>query len=169
MGSKESRSDDPRSKNPRGLDATDIRILQLLIANARLTYHAIATSLHIAESTAHARLAALAERGVVRGYHADVDLAAVGRPIQALIQVRLQERSRDRLQQEADRLSAAPGVLEVFFLAGQSDLVVRVACGGPEQLRDFVLNELSRHAAVAATETSVILEHTRGRGPLIEI
>jgi DNA-binding Lrp family transcriptional regulator len=151
------------------LDAIDLRILQLLATDARVTYHAIAAALSVAESTAHARLSALTERGVVKGYHAEVDLAAVGRPIQALIQIRLQDRSRDQLEHEAARLSAAPGVIEVFFLAGQSDLVVRVACAGPEQLRDFVLNELNRQPAVAATETSVILEHTRGHGTLFEV
>jgi DNA-binding Lrp family transcriptional regulator len=49
------------------LDAIDLRILQLLATNARVTYHAIAAALNIAESTAHARLSALTERGVVKG------------------------------------------------------------------------------------------------------
>lgn len=159
----------PAPKNLPELDAIDRRILQLLRRNARITNHAVAIELRIAESTAHTRRAALLSRGVIRGYHAEVDLTAVGRPIQALVHVRVQDRSRAGLRDEANRLRAVPGVLDVFFLAGPHDLVVRVACADPPALRDFVVEELNGHAAVASTETSVILEHHLGDGPIIDV
>lgn len=166
MASSEGKAEASRPKNHRPLDAVDFRILQLLLVHGRMTYHSLAQTLSIAESTAHARLAALIERRVIRGFHADIDLPAIGFPIQALIQVRVQDRSRALLGEEARRLAQCPGVLEVFFLAGQFDLVIRVACASSEALRDFVLNELNRHPAIAATETSVILEQTPGLGPM---
>jgi DNA-binding Lrp family transcriptional regulator len=107
----------------------------------------------------------MVETGVIRGFRTEVDLAAVGCPIQAMILVRLQDSARPRLREEAHRLSTCSGVLEVFFLAGQYDLAVRVAAANTNDLRDFVVNELSRQPGTAGTETCLILEDVRGEDP----
>ncbi|GAA2182340.1 Lrp/AsnC family transcriptional regulator [Brooklawnia cerclae] len=142
-------------------------ILQLLIAHGRMPNAAIAQAASVAESTAHNRVNALTEAGVIRGIHAEVDLAAVGRPIEAMIQVQIQPTARSRLREEAERLANCPGVVEVFFLAGSRDLLVRVAVADAAALRDFVVNELNRWPTVAATETSMVLEHFRGTQMLV--
>ena len=139
----------------------------MLRANGRMSNSRLALGANIAESTAHTRLAALMEARVIKGFHADLDLSAVGLPIQSLILVRLQDHARPRLREEAHRLSRCAGVLEVLFLAGQYDLAVRVAAATTEELRDFVVNELSRHPETAGTETCLVLEDVRGEGPLI--
>lgn len=144
------------------MDAVDRVIVQLLTAHGRMSNAAIAQAASIAESTAHVRVNALLESGVIRGIHADVDLAAVGRPIEAMIQVQIQPAARSRLREEAERLAHVPGVVEVFFLAGSRDLLVWVAVADASGLRDFVLNELNRHSEISATETSVVLESFRG-------
>ena len=51
----------------------------------------------VAPSTALARLRSLRQRGVIRGFHAEVDLAALGRPLQALIAVRLTVHAREQI------------------------------------------------------------------------
>lgn len=99
---------------------------------------------------------------MIRGFRAEVDLAAVGCPIQALILVRLQASARPRLREEAQRLASVRGVLEVLFLGGQYDLAVRVAAQDTNDLRDIVVNELSRHPETAGTETCLVLEDLRG-------
>lgn len=153
-------------KNPRPLDATDQLILQLLMARGRIPNSALAQAASVAESTAHNRVHALMDSGVIRGVHADVDLAALGRPLEALIQVQIQQGARAELHSEAERLAHCPGVIEVYFLAGARDLLVRVAVPNSAALRDFVLHELNQHGSVASTETSTVLEHIRGAHPL---
>ncbi len=133
--------------------------------NGRLANSRLAQAANVAESTAHARVNAMVEAGVIRGFRAEVDLAAVGCPIQAMILVRLQDSARPRLREEAHRLAGCRGVLEVFFLAGQYDLAVRVAASQTSELRDFVVNELSRHPETAGTETCLILEDIHGDHP----
>ncbi len=152
-------------KNPRPLDAIDRLILQVLMARGRIPNSTLAQTVSVAESTAHNRVHALIDS--IRGVHADVDLAAVGRPLEALIQIQIQPSARAQLRTEAERLAHCPGVIEVYFLAGSRDLLVRVAMANSAGLRDFVLNELNQHAAVATTETSTVLEHFRGAHPLI--
>ncbi len=156
-----------RPKNPRPLDEIDRRLLRLLMANSRMSNSRLALGANVAESTAHTRVAALVDSGVIKGFHADLDLVAVGLPIHSLILVRLHDHARPQLRQEAHRLSQCPGVLQVLFLAGQYDLAVRVAAATTDDLRDFVVNELSRHLEIAGTETALVLEAVRGEGPLL--
>src|ERR1700743_3742852 len=79
---------------PADVDATDRRILSLLHADARMTNSAMAEELEIAASTCHGRVRRLVESGVIRGFYADIEPAAVGLPLQAMISDRWPKSSR---------------------------------------------------------------------------
>ncbi len=143
------------------LDDIDRQLLALLAADARMPNNALAERAGIAASTCLGRVRALRESGVIRGYHADIDPSALGRPIQAMIAVRLQPHSRGHLSEFSARVQRLPGVLSVFFLAGAMDFHIHVAAENPGSLRDFVVDNLSANPDVAFTETSLIFEHLR--------
>lgn len=150
------------------MDDVDLRILAALVQDARLPNNALAARAGVAASTCLARVRALRERGVVRGYHADVDPAAFGRPIQAMIAVRLQSNARSHIPAFMTKIAQLPEVLNVYFLGGANDFLVHIAATGTENLRDFVVVNLSGNPDVALTETNLIFEHVRGRGAVME-
>ncbi len=147
-----------------GVDHVDMAILESLAADARISNQRIADRVGIAPSTSFSRLRALRERGVIRGFHAEVDLAALGRPLQALIAVRLAVHAREQIDTFTTAVSQVPGVLMVFHLTGVTDYLVWVAASDPQELREFVVDHLATHPAVAHAETSLIYEHRRGPG-----
>ena len=149
----------------RALDEVDRRIVAVLAEQARLPNNALAAAVGIAPSTCLARIRSLRQSGVIRGYHADVDPAALGRPLQAMIAVRLAAGARERMTAFTERIRARPEVLEVFFLGGANDFLLHVATVDAVGLRDFVVDELSAHPEVALTETNLIFEHFRGPAP----
>jgi DNA-binding Lrp family transcriptional regulator len=149
---------------PANVDRVDAAILEALAADARMSNQRIAERVGIAPSTSLARLRALRERGVIRGYHAEVNLAALGRPLQALIAVRLAVHAREQIDAFTRAVSELPGVLMVFHLTGVTDYLVWVAAADPQDLRGFVVDHLVTHPAVAHAETSLIYEHHRGPG-----
>ncbi len=156
------------SNNLRGveLDDVDRRILRVLADDARVPNNALAERAGIAASTCLGRVRGLRERGVIRGYHADIDPAALGRPIQAMIAVRLQSHARGHISEFAAGVAKLPEVLNVFFLAGAVDFYVHIAATSTENLRDFVVVNLSGNPDVALTETNLIFEHIRSSGSL---
>lgn len=90
-----------RSFGPHGarsLSELDTAILRELQNNARRTNRAIAETVHVAASTSLERIRSLRERGVIRGYHAEADLAALGREVQALIAIRIRPPSRENIE-----------------------------------------------------------------------
>jgi DNA-binding Lrp family transcriptional regulator len=158
-------SDGPNNVRPgdgpmAGLDAVDQVIVRELARDARLPNNELAARAGVAPSTCLGRVRSLRERGVIRGYHADVDPAAVGRPLQAMIAVRLQANARGHIKTFARSAARQPEVLNVFFLAGKDDFLLHVAAASTQALRDLI-ERLSSDADVAYTETSLIFEHVR--------
>jgi DNA-binding Lrp family transcriptional regulator len=146
------------------LDDIDRSMLELLAQDARITNQNLADRVGVAPSTALARLRSLRERRVIRGFHAEVDLAALGRPLQALIAVRLTVHAREQIETFTEAVRQLPGVLMVFHLTGVTDYLVWVAAADTQDLREFVVNHLASHPAVAHAETSLIYEARRGPG-----
>ena len=147
------------------LDDVDRRLLRELVSDARIPNNALAERVGIAPSTCLGRVRALRERGVIRGYHADVDPAALGRPIQAMISVRLQSHARGHIPDFMAKIARLPEVLNVFFLGGADDFHVHIAATSTDNLRDFVVVNLSGDPDVALTETNLIFDHVRAGLP----
>src|SRR3954469_10246760 len=143
------------------LDEVDRRILRELAADARIPNNALAERVGVAPSTCLGRVRALRESGVIRGYHADVDPAALGRPIQAMISVRLQSHARGHIPAFMAKIATLPEVLNVFFLGGADDFHVHIAATSTDNLREFVVVNLSGDPDVALTETNLIFDHIR--------
>ena len=83
----------------------------------------------------------------------------LGRPLQAMIAVRLQSHARGHIPSFMAKIAKLPEVLNVFFLGGANDFLVHIAATSTENLRDFVVVNLSGNPDVALTETNLIFEH----------
>ncbi len=138
----------------------------MLAVDARTPNNALAASVGIAPSTCLGRVRALRSGGAIRGFHADIDPAVLGRPLQAMIAVRLQAGARSRMMAFTGRIRKLPEVLDMYFLAGADDFLLHVAAADSAALRDFVVDQLSAYPEVALTETNLIFEHVRGDGPI---
>ncbi|HPM51837.1 MAG TPA: Lrp/AsnC family transcriptional regulator [Rhodoglobus sp.] len=148
----------------RSLDATDRALLRALSANARVTGSELAAMAGIAQSTVALRLRRLQHDGYLKGSHADIDLAALGVTLQALIAVKLVKHVRTEVDAFRQAAPTWPGVLALFHMGGADDYLLHVASRSAEDLRQFVLTYLAGHPAVAHTETNLIFEHVVGRG-----
>ena len=171
MGEKTSKKAVPgpdKSKDVRApeLDDVDRRLLTLLHADARISNSALADAVGVAPSTCHGRVRRLQELGVIRGFHADIDPAAIGLPLQAMVSVSLQSGARGKIRAFVHQIRRKPQVIDVYFLAGADDFIIHVAARDTDDLRSFVVDNLNADADVAGTQTSLIFEHLRGASPL---
>ena len=144
------------------IDETDRRILGALLADPTATVKALAHRLGLAESTTAYRIRSLHQRGVLRGNRLDVDLAALGRPLEAIVKVRLQSHSQDLVSSLYDDLVAVPGVLRAYHVAGADDFHLHVAVADAGALRDLVLDHITVHRVVRSTETQLVFEMREG-------
>jgi len=143
------------------LDAIDSALLTLLQNDGRRTNRELATMLNIAPSTCLERMRALRRRGLIVGYHAQVDLAAIGRTVQALIAVRVRPPNRAVIDGFRAFVEELPEVLSVFVVAGGDDFLIHVAVKDTDQLQALVLDKLTRRKELADVRTSLVYEHLR--------
>jgi DNA-binding Lrp family transcriptional regulator len=143
------------------LDTLDTAILRELQTDARRTNRDIAASVGVSPTTALDRTRALRERGVIRGALLDVDLAALGRPVQALLAVRVRPPSRPVIEAFRSYACSLPDTLGVFVTSGSADFLIHVAVPDNDALYAFVIDGLTARPEVADVRTSVVFEHIR--------
>jgi DNA-binding Lrp family transcriptional regulator len=143
------------------LDELDTALLRELQVDARRTNRDIAAAVGVSPTTALDRTRALRERGVIRGASLNVDLAAIGRPVQALIAVRIRPPSRENIESFRNWATALPDTLGVFVTTGTEDFLIHVAVPDNNSLYAFVIDRLTERAHVADVRTSVVYEHLR--------
>lgn len=148
------------------LDALDSAILRELQNNARKTNRDIAASVGVAPSTSLERIRSLRDRGVIRGFRAEVDLKTLGRSVQALVAVRIRPPSRANVEGFRDWVRQLPETVGVFVVSGSDDFLVHVAVPDTDALYEFVIDRLTERPEIADVRTSVVYEHIRA--PAIE-
>jgi len=152
-----------RVRTPRAaLDDTDLRLVSELERDGRLPNNVLAERLGIAPSTCLLRTRNLIDRGVIRGFRADIDHSKLGADLQALVSVRVRPGARTHLPDFARRLSREPGVQSVYFITGAFDFLVHVVATDTEGLRRFVADSLSASQEIESTQTSLVFEHIPG-------
>ena len=143
------------------LDELDTAILRELQSDARRTNRDVAAAVGVAPTTALDRTRSLRDRGVIRGALLDVSLAAIGRPVQALIAVRIRPPSRQNIEAFRNWVSGLPDTLGVFVTTGSEDFLIHVAVPDNESLYAFVIDRLTERGEVADVRTSIVYEHLR--------
>jgi Lrp/AsnC family leucine-responsive transcriptional regulator len=136
------------------VDEIDSEILGLLREDARVSWRDLGAAVGLSANAAADRVRRLRRAGIITGFAAQVDPAAGGRGLEALISVTLLPGTdSDEFATLSDKLQP---VSEVLHLAGTPDYQLRVACRDTAEL-DALLRTLRRKLGVADTETTIIL------------
>ena len=149
----------PENLRHEPLDETDSTLARLLQDDARLSNARLAELAGIAPSTCLMRVRSLIERGVIRGFHADLDPRALGLGLEALVSVNIRVGARKAIASFSEEMRNLPEVVQVFFLGGSEDFIVHGAARDTDHVRQFVVDNLSAHPSVASTRTSLLFEH----------
>ncbi|WP_344648034.1 Lrp/AsnC family transcriptional regulator [Cryptosporangium japonicum] len=143
------------------MDELDSAILAHLQRDARQTNRELAAAVGIAPSTCLERVRALRASGVLTGFHAGVDLAALNRHVQALISVQVRPLNRGVIEGFKSYAAALPEVLSVYVVAGRDDFLLHVAVPDVDAMHNFLMDRLSGRREVVGFNSSVIYQHTR--------
>jgi DNA-binding Lrp family transcriptional regulator len=147
------------------VDELDARIVGLLQSDARLSNRELARQLGIAPSTCLERVRALTRQNVIRGYHADIDPAALNRGVQAMVSVQVRPLSRAVIDTFKASAAELPEVLSVFVLAGGDDFLLHVGVPDLDALHAFLLDRLSKRREVTGFRTSMIFQQVSNPTP----
>lgn len=137
------------------LDEIDLRILQLLQADARIANAAIARDVGLAPSAVFQRIRKLENAGVVQGYHARLDPAVLDQGLLAFITVQTGEGARAK--ETAELLATVPEVLEVHRVVGDDCFFLKARVRDTRALGALLDEKIQTLPPVASTRTTIVL------------
>lgn len=143
------------------LDRTDRAILALLQQDAQAAFKQVADQVGLAPSTVYERVRRLRRLGALRGVHAEVDPAAMGVNLQAMLLVELSLHRPETYADFRDHLAALPEVLAWYEVAGRLDLMVHVGVRDTAHLQHLVLDAFTARPEVRRVETTLIFAWKR--------
>lgn len=136
------------------MDDIDLRLVELLRANARLSYAELARQVGLSAPAVHDRVGKLESGGVIRGYRADAEPEAIGLGVTALIGL-VQDSAADP-DDVLEALRALPEIESCYFMAGVESFLIKVRVATIHELETLIVR-LNRTAGVASTRTAIAL------------
>jgi Lrp/AsnC family leucine-responsive transcriptional regulator len=138
----------------RMIDNIDRQILDILQNEARMANAEIARKVGLAPSAVLERIRKLEDRGIIRGYHTDIDPRALDFGLTVFVAVRTSECSSEA----EEMLAAIPEVLEVHDVAGDDCFLLKIRTKDAEALSQLHREKIRPIPTVIGTRTTVVLK-----------
>ncbi|MDP1028148.1 Lrp/AsnC family transcriptional regulator [Sphingomonas sp. KR1UV-12] len=139
------------------LDAIDRRILGVLSVEGRLSTVDVAERVGLSPTPCGRRIRELEKAGVIEGYAARLDSAALGLTVCVMVSVRLDRHHPDGHAQFVDAVRQRPEITECLLVTGSYDYLLRIWLSDVAALADFVSKVLQGIPGVGETSTMVVL------------
>lgn len=137
------------------MDAVDLRILEILQRDARVTQQEIARRVRLSQPSVADRIHKLEARGVILGYVARVDPQHMGKDITAFIGVGISHPKY--FDQFGKKVLALPDVLECHRVAGSDSYLLKIRTENTKSLDRLLIQEIRIIPGVYRTETTLVL------------
>jgi Lrp/AsnC family leucine-responsive transcriptional regulator len=154
------------ARKPAGsrLDASDRKLVEALSRDGRRSAARLAQELGVSRQAVTQRLRELERRGVIRGYRAEVDPAALGLSVRADVRLTLNPAAPPKAERDlVRRLTGDPRVRSVHRVSGEDCIVARVVARRIEDVTE-ILAGLQATRAVAGSRTCFVLETLVDKG-----
>ena len=143
------------------LDKDDVRILQLLQHDARLTNKEIADKIGKSVTPVFERIRRLENENYIQRYVAVLDKRKINKSLTAYTHVQLKEHAREMLKTFEKEVIRLDEVMECYHMAGQYDYLLKVAVGDMDEYADFMLNKLARLANMGTVHSFFVLHEAK--------
>ncbi len=148
------------------LDTTDLEILELMQANARISNADMARQLGMAPSAVLERVKKLEQKNVINGYCAQINANAIGQKLLAFIFIRSSEGFTCSTK-TAQALSKIPEVQEVHHIAGEDCFLIKVRTADAASLMELMRHSLQKIPNIGSTKSIIVLETVKEHQKLV--
>ena len=146
---------------PSGIDTLDLRILDRLQGDARLSNVDLAKAVHPSPSPCLARVRALEEDGLIARYVTLLDPLKLGLTVSVFISVKLEKQIESALEIFETAMRERPEVMECYLMTGDSDYLLRVLVPDMQALERFIVDFLARVPGVGNIRSSFALKQVK--------
>lgn len=143
---------------PAPMDDIDRSILAVLAEDGRISNADLAARVGLSASPCLRRVRHLEDLGVIRGYQALIDPAAVGRALRVFAGVRLMRHAQAEVQAFEQAVVQLPQVIQTHHVTGNYDYLLQVEVADLPAYERFHANDLAGLPGVAAVSSYVTMK-----------
>ena len=143
------------------LDARDRRLLQVVMAEGRITNQALAERIHLSPSACLERWKRLEQAGVIRGYHAELALARLGTPLLVHVEVTLKRHEAHDFARFERAIAATSEVVRCDAIGGGIDYLLTVAARDMADYQALIDRLLAAEIGISRYFTYVVTKSVK--------
>jgi Lrp/AsnC family leucine-responsive transcriptional regulator len=143
------------------MDVLDLRILDRLQHDARISNVELARAVNLSPSPCLARVRALEAGGYISRYVTLLDAKKLGLTVSVLVQVTLEKQIESALEVFEKAVRERPEVMECYLMTGDADYLLRVLVPDVPAFERFILAFLSRVPGVGNIKSSFALKQVK--------
>ena len=146
------------------MDRIDRSILTKLQDNARISNVNLANLVGLSPSACLRRVSLLEKKGVIDGYHANLNAAKMGHDVLVLMNITLHGQSSEMMAEFEQAVAKIPQILACFLIAGENDYILRVTARDVNDFGRIHSTYLSSLPHVLRMESNFVMREVMNRG-----
>ncbi len=143
------------------MDNFDLKILEQLQNDARITNVALAESVNLSPAPCLRRVRTLEKDGIIRQYATLLDPEKIGWSVSVFIEIQLEKQTLNYLNAFEEIIESYPEVMECYLMTGTSDYLLRVVARDLNSLQSFITNKLASIPNIAKMRSSVAIKQVK--------
>lgn len=143
------------------IDATDIKILQELQHNARLTTKELAARVNLSSTPVFERVKRLEREGIIRQYIAVLNAEKLNQGFVVFCSIKMSKIDHDIAAEVARTIASVPEVTECYNISGHYDYLLKIHAPNMKYYQEFVLNVLGTIPHLGSLESSFVMDEIK--------
>jgi Lrp/AsnC family transcriptional regulator for asnA, asnC and gidA len=148
------------------IDEIDLKILRILIEDAKVSYGEIGEQVFLSPGAVHTRVKKMETSGIITGSSISVDTKKLGWDIAAFLGIYLEK--SEQYDDVALHLKTIPEIVSINYTTGNYSIFVKLMCRDTAHLRSVLHDKIQKIQGIQRTETFISLEESLSRtAPII--
>jgi Lrp/AsnC family transcriptional regulator for asnA, asnC and gidA len=143
------------------IDNTDLRILEILMQDAKRPFTEVAKKVYVSQGTVHVRMNKLEEAGIVEKTTLQINYAKLGYDITAFIGIYLEKSAL--YDKVLTKLKEVPEITSIHYTTGNYSMFVKIHCRDTRHLKEVLHDKIQHVEGIDRTETTISLEESVNR------
>lgn len=143
------------------IDEVDLKILALLMENAKISYAEISEQVYLSPGAVHVRVKKMETKGIIQGSSVNIDITKLGWDISAFLGIYLDKSSL--YDEVADQLKQIPEIVNINYTTGIYSIFAKLICRDTAHLREILHDRIQKIQGIQRTETFISLEESLHR------
>ena len=139
------------------MDNIDRKILRMLQENSKITNSYLSKQIGLSPAPTLERVRKLEKKGIISGYHAQLNLSKIGLGVSTFVLVSLKEHNKKNINIFLDKINKVKNVIECHDITGTGDFILKVVSENIASYQKLMLDKVSEIEATDSLQSMVIL------------